>query len=549
MTHRAALYLRVSTARQADKDLSIPDQRKQVIAYCKGKGWEVTTEYVEPGASATDDKRPAFQRMIDEACSTPHPFDVIVVHSFSRFFRDMVFFGVYARRLEKHGIRVISITQETGDDAQGEMMRAMISTFDWYSSRENAKHVLRAMKENARQGFWNGSQPPYGYRTYVAEMRAGTAKKRLEIEPSESEIVRRIFALYLQGAGRESMGLRAIAAHLNEKGLRYRKGRAFTSGLVQQILRRTAYVGRHFFNRKELKTKKRKDPSEWVEMATPVVIDSEIFETVQRVLKSRRPTNTPPRIVNGPTLLTGLAKCATCGGGMTLRTGKNSRYRYYTCNKAATEGKCSCKGRNIPMQALDDLVIGELETKLFQRDRFGPLMEELIRRNADRTRTTKEEAKQLQKELRTAEEKLQRLYNAIADGTLARTDSLKITASRLEQRRDELLRLISSTERKRQLPAQLLTPKNLDRFTAAMRQAIRSPENGFRKAYVRKFVERIEVDDEEVRIYGSHEALARTLAERPTGGGAAVHGFVPEWWARQDSNLRQHRYERRVLTS
>ena len=59
---KVALYLRVSTARQAEKDLSIPDQRQQAIAYCKAKGWQVVVEYVEPGASATDDKRPIFLR-------------------------------------------------------------------------------------------------------------------------------------------------------------------------------------------------------------------------------------------------------------------------------------------------------------------------------------------------------------------------------------------------------------------------------------------------------------------------------------------------------
>ena len=31
------------------------------------------------------------------------------------------------------------------------MMRKVVALFDEYSSRENAKHVLRAMKENARQ--------------------------------------------------------------------------------------------------------------------------------------------------------------------------------------------------------------------------------------------------------------------------------------------------------------------------------------------------------------------------------------------------------------
>ena len=38
---RAALYLRVSTGRQADNDLSIPDQRRQAKAYCASHGWEI----------------------------------------------------------------------------------------------------------------------------------------------------------------------------------------------------------------------------------------------------------------------------------------------------------------------------------------------------------------------------------------------------------------------------------------------------------------------------------------------------------------------------
>ena len=65
MPVRAALYLRVSTGRQAENDLSIPDQRRQAKAYCAWRGWEIVADYVEPGASATDDRRPEFQRMID----------------------------------------------------------------------------------------------------------------------------------------------------------------------------------------------------------------------------------------------------------------------------------------------------------------------------------------------------------------------------------------------------------------------------------------------------------------------------------------------------
>jgi len=71
---KAALYLRVSTGRQAESDLSIPDQRRQITAYCVAKGWDVAAEFVEPGNTATDDRRPAFQAMIDAALVKPPTF-------------------------------------------------------------------------------------------------------------------------------------------------------------------------------------------------------------------------------------------------------------------------------------------------------------------------------------------------------------------------------------------------------------------------------------------------------------------------------------------
>jgi len=58
-----------------------------------------------------------------------------------------------------------------------------MALFDEYQSKENAKHTLRALKENARQGFWNGSLPPIGYRVVDAEKRGAKVKKKLEIDP------------------------------------------------------------------------------------------------------------------------------------------------------------------------------------------------------------------------------------------------------------------------------------------------------------------------------------------------------------------------------
>jgi DNA invertase Pin-like site-specific DNA recombinase len=226
MPVRAALYLRVSTGRQAENDLSIPDQRRQAKGYCSSRKWEIVADYVEPGLSATGDRRPEFQRMIDAATTKPPAFDVILVHSFSRFFRDQFQLEFYVRRLAKAGVRLVSITQELGDDPMSNMIRQIMALFDEYQSRENAKHTLRAMKENARQGFWNGALPPIGYRIVEAsEQRGHRTKKTLEIDPVQAETVRLIFRLAREGSGSSGpMGVKSIATHLNGSGIRTRDG-------------------------------------------------------------------------------------------------------------------------------------------------------------------------------------------------------------------------------------------------------------------------------------------------------------------------------------
>jgi site-specific DNA recombinase len=149
--------------------------------------------------------------MIEAARSKPAPFDVVVVHSFSRFFRDDFELEFYVRKLAKNGVKLVSITQEMGDDPMHVMMRQIMALFDEYQSKENAKHVLRALKENARQGFWNGSLPPIGYRVVAAEQRGAKVKKKLEIDPLHADTVRLIYRLALEGDGTSGpMGVKAI---------------------------------------------------------------------------------------------------------------------------------------------------------------------------------------------------------------------------------------------------------------------------------------------------------------------------------------------------
>src|SRR3546814_10841809 len=77
--------------------------------------------------------------MIFAARKADHPFDLVLVHSLSRFSRDSLHSELYVRELRKVGVELVSITQEVTQDAGGEMFRRMLNIFDEHQSRENAK--------------------------------------------------------------------------------------------------------------------------------------------------------------------------------------------------------------------------------------------------------------------------------------------------------------------------------------------------------------------------------------------------------------------------
>lgn len=528
---RAALYLRVSTGRQADNDLSIPDQRQQAVRFCAARGWQIVSEFVDAGLSGTDDNRPQLQRMLDIATGGGKPFDVVVVHSFSRFARDHFAMEFNIRRLKKHKVQFVSITQDLGDDPQSDMMRQVFALFDEYQSKENAKHTLRAMQENARQGFWNGAAAPYGYAIVAAEQRGAKTKKRLAIDPVEAEIVRLMFRLLAEGDGTNGpLGVKATTSWLNERGHRTRRGARWGIGQLHKLLTSPTYKGDYRFNRKVWKTKEDKPETEQVAVTVDPIIEPSLFDAVQARLKARSPKTTPPRVVTGPILLTGIATCASCGGGMTLRTGKSGRYRYYTCATCAQQGKSACKGRSIPMDRLDTLVTERLAETLFAPDRVRDILGGLLERQASRTEDHAHRMTALQNKVKDAESRLSRLYQAIESGDLDFADpTLKDRVGALKSERD-LAKAALDRAFAELRPETRITEERIEAFASLMRENVTNGPIPFRRAYLRAVIDQVEVDDAEIRIHGRKSVLERLVM----GGGAAPAGvpsFVRKWRA------------------
>lgn len=233
--------------------------------YCDERGIKVIERFQDAQSGRTM-KRNAMGAMLALTKKPNLKIDYVIVHSFSRFSRNLLDFELTKFELEHRGIKLISITQPIEDSSDGDFMRRMLSLFDEHTSREIAKHVKRSMEENARQGFWNGGIPPFGFRACNAGLRGKTIKKKLEIDPIEAEDVRLVYRLYLEGDGSSGpMGIKAITSMLNAKN-HIRRGAKWTIGEVHRILTDRTYIGEREFGKKQ----KRK---EQIVVSVPEIIE------------------------------------------------------------------------------------------------------------------------------------------------------------------------------------------------------------------------------------------------------------------------------------
>jgi site-specific DNA recombinase len=534
---RVAAYLRVSTVKQAENDLSLPDQQRQVEEYCARRSMTLIEVFNEHGASALDENRPVFQEMIDKAVSAERPFDGILVHSLSRFSRDALHSEIYVRKLRKAGVEVISITQEFSADPTGELVRKILNVFDEHSSHENAKHTHRAMRENARQGFWNGSRPPFGYKTVVGERRGSKDKKILVIDEAEARIVRQIFDLYM-GVGGPAKGIKAIVDFLNARGITQR-GHNFGIGRIHELLQSSVYMGKHFFNRFDSRLNVPRPPSEWVEVPVPSIVPEETFNSVQATLRSRNPRLTPPRVVTGPTLLTGITHCVTCGGAMTIATGKGGRYRYYACSTRIRKGDIGCSGNRIRMEKLDAQVLAFLADNLLTGPKIKATVDAFVNLGAGAIADGKERLRQAREAQSDIEAALKRLLSLVESGAMDPADPVlrdRLTQIRLQ--RQEAIENVQSLERQSSLGRRAYDPARLPILAKRLREVLAAGPIEVQKGYIQLFVSRIVVGNDGIELKGPSMAIAHAVTEGLPEPSALVPTFVQRWRPREESNLR-----------
>ena len=525
-----ALYARVSTTRQAENDLSIPDQLRQMREWCKRNGHTPVHEFVESGASATDDKRPVFQEMVAAGTEKPVPFEAIIVHSLSRFFRDLAQAVFYERKLNRSGVKLVSITQQTNDDPSGELFRHLVMMFDEYQSKENAKHTLRGMSENARQGYFNGSTAPFGYKTIEAGRTGahGRIKKKLDLNPAEAEVVRKIFDFYISGIDGPRIGMKDIAKRLNERGILMR-GKLWRVQKIHEVLSSQTYMGLHIFNKFNSKTKQTKDEADWIKVPVPSIIDADLFERATRLRSANMPKMCVPRRETSPNLLTGLLKC-DCGASMVVITGKGGQYRYYSCVNRISKGKKACTAKNFPAERLEGLVLDAVRQKVCAPDHMRQIIDALKTELSKTGGAERERIKKLQTELKTIEVAQTRLLEAVETRALD-LDMVRDRAQQHKAKKESLLIEMAGLSRKREMPLGIITPKKIDAVSRVLRDRL-TTSTPYSRAYLKAVLSEVRLKEDEITISGSRSSLVGLVSSGGNLNMGSVPSFVQDWCPR-----------------
>lgn len=393
-------YCRYSSDLQTEA--SIEQQKSELNEYAKKNDIIITNFYCDEAKTGTKDTREQFQNMIDD-CKKKEVQAVLVwkTDRFARNTQDSLF---YKMKLEKLGIKLISITQPIDNSTpEGALMYTLLAGMDEYYSKNLASNVKRALKMNAQNCQFNGGIAPLGY---------DIVNKKYVINEAEAEIVKKIFELYLNGKG-----ILEIASILNQNGYKTKKGKEFGKNSIYDIVGNERYTGTYIFNKG---TKHNHDISNEkeirIENGMPAIISKETYLKAMELRRVNKRANFKKN--SNVYILSGLVYCGKCGakynGSTSIRKRNEIEYRngYYQCANRNNVHKCD--NHRIKQDALENNIIQNLINKILNGSNFETIVEKIKVEYENLMQASKSEIKPLEKQLKEAKENKENIIDVIA---------------------------------------------------------------------------------------------------------------------------------------
>ncbi|GMQ56750.1 recombinase family protein [Vallitalea sediminicola] len=321
---KAALYVRVSTSHQIDKD-SLPFQRQELTNYSKYVlGIDDFEIFEDAGYSAKNTDRPKYQEMM--ARIKNKEFTHILVWKIDRISRNLKDFTEMYEELKEQDIIFISKNEQFDTScAMGEAMLKIILVFAELERKLTGERVFSIMLSRAEKGLWNGATVPLGYNW-------SKEKKFPVMDEKEAHTVRYIYNLY-----EEQASTSRVAHQLNSERIKTKRNGKWTAKTIRDVLRNPFYIGTYRYNTKDNK-RRYKNENEWVvvENNHPALISKEQFERVNNMLTDNYRGNGKFQRENTNThIFSKMLVCGKCGSSFNagLDRARKNGYRpsRYTC--------------------------------------------------------------------------------------------------------------------------------------------------------------------------------------------------------------------------
>lgn len=394
---RVAAYARVSSD-SADQLNSYISQVKYYTGLIQeNEAWDYVDIYADEGLTGLSaDKREDFQRMLSDC--RKGKIDRILVKSVSRFSRNTTDCIRTVHELQKLGVTIF-FEKENIDTAN--LSSEFFLSFHGTRAQRESTSISGNMRYGCRMRMKNGtfipSSTPYGYILKDRE---------LTIEPTQAEVVKRIFESYLTG-----MGMASIADELNAAAIPRKYGRSrWYHTTIFYILTNIAYVGDAIWQKSyttdTLPFKKMINHGEkdryYVSDSHDRIIDRKDFDTVQDLLAVRKTTYRSGQ-EPGQYLLGKKVFCGECG--TLFRRKVCSDKIYWVCRRHNAK-KAECSVPQIPESELYEAFI-RLYNK-FRNNRnsiLAPMLEQL-RAVTDRRYRSNNKMCELNKEIAELSEQI-----------------------------------------------------------------------------------------------------------------------------------------------
>lgn len=347
---KVCAYVRVST-----DSLQQEDSLENQTTYFKGfitanPEWEFVGIYSDQGISGYKEKRPGFQKMIEDARAGN--IDLIVVKSVSRFARNTETVLKFSRELKSIGVGIFFEIQNINTlSGAGELMLTILAAFAQAESEGASDNAKMTYKRKFESGIpARGLECTFGYKA--------NAQGDIVVDEEKAIVVRQIFDLAEQGIWPSK-----IKQYLNKNGVPGCAGGDWDDTAVFRVLHNVSYKGDLILQktytdsrRKQRKNEGQVDQWYIAENHQPIV-PPEQWDKVQEILQKRSehlqtpapPKPDKPRSSRNTYPLSNLIYCPICGEKLIHKWGKG-RNEYWACKTNLKVGKDACKGIWLPAE-------------------------------------------------------------------------------------------------------------------------------------------------------------------------------------------------------